>query len=168
MSAEDGERDLARAALDAARKSRVARGGDPSLRRAAAEDRRRRGPTGAGPDPNDPQPVGQLLDRLVRDRGWERAVAEATVVGRWEHLVGADIAAHCQPESLRDGVLVLAAESTAWATQLRLLSGRIAAAVTREVGTGIVTRVRVHGPTAPNWRKGPRHISGRGPRDTYG
>jgi predicted nucleic acid-binding Zn ribbon protein len=31
-----------------------------------------------------------------------------------------------------------------------------------------VTSLRITGPAAPCWRKGPRHIAGRGPRDTYG
>ena len=35
-------------------------------------------------------------------------------------------------------------------------------------GDGVVTVLKISGPTAPSWRKGPRHISGRGPRDTYG
>ena len=36
------------------------------------------------------------------------------------------------------------------------------------VGDGIVTALRIVGPTAPSWRKGRLHVSGRGPRDTYG
>ncbi len=124
--------------------------------------------TGAGPDANDPQPFGALIDRLVHDRGWERSAADAAVMGRWESLVGADVAAHCHPQSLRDGALVLEAESTAWATQLRLLSGRMLATLARELGPDVVTSIRVQGPTTPSWHKGPRHIAGRGPRDTYG
>jgi predicted nucleic acid-binding Zn ribbon protein len=89
-------------------------------------------------------------------------------MGRWEQIVGADIASHAQPSSLRDGELVLVAESTAWATQLRLLAGRLQARLTAEVGSGVVTRIRVHGPSAPSWRRGPRRVAGRGPRDTYG
>jgi predicted nucleic acid-binding Zn ribbon protein len=159
--------DLARSALDAARAA--ARG-----RRAGAaaggkgERRPRRGLTGAGPDPGDPQPFGALVERLVRDRGWERSAADAAVMGRWDTLVGADVAAHCHPQSLRDGELVLAAESTAWATQLRLLTARMLATLARELGPDVVTGIRVHGPTAPSWHKGPRHVAGRGPRDTYG
>jgi predicted nucleic acid-binding Zn ribbon protein len=64
--------------------------------------------------------------------------------------------------------LVLVAESTAWATQLRLLAGRLQARLSAEVGSGVVTRIRVHGPSAPSWRRGPRRVAGRGPRDTYG
>jgi predicted nucleic acid-binding Zn ribbon protein len=32
----------------------------------------------------------------------------------------------------------------------------------------VVKRLKVLGPAAPSWRYGPRHVPGRGPRDTYG
>jgi len=105
---------------------------------------------------------------MVHDRGWEQATAEATVLGAWDRLVGDDIAAHCSPISLRDGELTLQAESTAWATQLRLLGAQILARITTELGAGVVTRLRIHGPTGPSWKRGPRSVPGRGPRDTYG
>jgi predicted nucleic acid-binding Zn ribbon protein len=71
--------------------------------------------------------------------------------------------------SLRDGDLELAAESTAWATQLRLLSRQILAKLRAELGPGVVVRIVVRGPTAPSWQHGPlRAPDSRGPRDTYG
>jgi len=158
--------DLARSALDRARSAARAKGAGQ------ARWRRLNAPTGtwsgAGPDRSDPQPFGALIGRLVDERGWATRAAQASVLARWEHLVGAGIAAHSEPESLRDGVLIVAAESTAWATQLRLLAPRILAKLGSELGAGIVTTIRVHGPAAPSWKKGPRSVRGRGPRDTYG
>jgi predicted nucleic acid-binding Zn ribbon protein len=90
------------------------------------------------------------------------------VFGRWSALVGEDIAAHCAPQTLTDGELLVVAESTAWATQLRLLAPSILARLRASVGGDVVTRLRVVGPTAPSWKKGPRSVRGRGPRDTYG
>jgi predicted nucleic acid-binding Zn ribbon protein len=129
---------------------------------------RRSGYTGSGPDARDPQPFGRLLRRLVADRGWERPAAEARVLGSWDRVVGPDISGHCTPVSLREGQLTLQAESTAWATQLRLLTPKLLAILASEVGAGVVTRLAVHGPAAPSWKKGPRTVRGRGPRDTYG
>jgi len=158
---------LARAALDAALARRKARGG-----RRGADDgsprRGRRGYTGAGPDPRDPQPLSAVLDRLVRSRGWQRPAAEATVFGAWERVVGPEVAAHSRPVKLEQGELTVEAESTAWATQLRLLGRKLLANIAAEVGTGVVTRLHVHGPAAPSWSRGPRRVRGRGPRDTYG
>ena len=155
--------DIARAALDAARAARR----KPSGQR-ATPPRRRRGWSGPRPDDRDPQPLGRLASRLVADRGWADRVCAGVVFARWAQLVGADIAEHSEPVSLHDGELVVRASSTAWATQLRLLQRQLLARITAAVGAGVVTRLRVQGPTAPNWVHGPRHVRGRGPRDTYG
>jgi predicted nucleic acid-binding Zn ribbon protein len=107
--------------------------------------------------------------RLLADRGWAARASDASVLARWDAIVGPDIASHCTPVSLRDGELELAAESTAWATQLRLLSRQILGRLRAELGPGVVRRITVRGPTAPSWQYGPlRAPDGRGPRDTYG
>jgi predicted nucleic acid-binding Zn ribbon protein len=157
--------DLGRSALAAAQSAARRRGAQVGRR---AASRRRSGYSGSGPDDRDPQPLGALAKRLVNDRGWEKPVTDAAVLSRWEAIVGPEVASHCRPESLREGELVLAAESTAWATQLRLLVPRLMTLITAELGKGVVKRIRVHGPTAPDWRRGPLRVDGRGPRDTYG
>ena len=138
-------------------------------------NRRRRRPrddgsrSGAGPDARDPQTVGAALDRLVAERGWEEAVAVGGVIGRWDAVVGAEIAAHCRPETFDEGVLTVRADSTAWATQVRLLTAGLLRRLAEEVGEGTVTKVVVRGPAGPSWRRGPRVAPGsQGPRDTYG
>lgn len=102
------------------------------------------------------------------DRGWSSRLTDATVLGRWPQIAGPEIASRCVPMSLHDGELVLQAESTAWATQLRQLQRQILAKIAAAVGDGVVRRVKVVGPQGPSWRHGPRHVKGRGPRDTYG
>ena len=163
--------ELARAALDAALAKRKAAGRRrPSTGSGAGAGagRRLRGYSGPGPDPRDPQPFGAVLDRLIKARNWQRPAAEATVFGAWEKVVGADVAAHCRPVKLEDGELTVEAESTAWATQLRLLAGKLLTRIAGEVGHNVVTRLHIHGPAAPSWNRGPRRVRGRGPRDTYG
>ncbi|MBN9109733.1 MAG: DUF721 domain-containing protein [Pseudonocardia sp.] len=165
--------DLAREALRAAREASAQRAseraasGEPRRRRAGGRGNRRRW-SGPGPDDRDPQPFGKMLSRVSMDRGWSPRLTDATVLGRWPQLVGPDIADHCTPVSLRDGELTLQAESTAWATQLRTLQRQLLARLAAAVGDGVVRRIRVVGPSAPSWRHGPRHVRGRGPRDTYG
>lgn len=124
--------------------------------------------SGPGGDDRDPQSVGAALDRLVGEHGWEEDLAVHGVVARWAEVVGPDVAAHVQPESYADHVLTVRADSTAWATQVRLLAGDLVKKLNREIGDGTVVRVSVLGPQAPNWRKGPRSVPGRGVRDTYG
>ena len=170
--------DLARDALAAARAASAARraagGGAAGIRKPVRRTGtgmgrpRRRGWSGSGADERDPQMLGRLTSRLSGDRGWAPRLANGSVFGRWAELVGEEVAEHARPVSLRDGVLTVAADSTAWATQLRLLQRQLIGKLAAGLGDGVVKTMRIHGPTAPSWRRGPRHVSGRGPRDTYG
>lgn len=165
--------DLVRRTLEEARAAARAQGKDagrgrsvpPSTRRVAGQ---RRSWSGPGPDARDPQPLGRLARDLAKRRGWSAQVAEGTVLGNWASVVGQQIADHATPTALSDGVLSVTAESTAWATQLRMIQSQLLAKIAAAVGNGVVTALKITGPTAPSWRKGPRHIAGRGPRDTYG
>lgn len=168
-------RDLARAALQAARDKASARGVTPGTRKprqagagGATQNPRRRRWSGPGSDLRDPQPLGRIASRIAVDRGWNTRLANGQVFGQWARLVGEEVAEHAQPVALKDGELTVRASSTAWATQLRLLQGQLIAKIAAGVGHGVVKRMRIHGPTAPSWRKGLRHVPGRGPRDTYG
>ena len=165
--------DLAQEALRAAQRAARARGRTPNETagggwRKSGGDRRRKRWSGAREDERDPQPLGRIAEKLVGEQGWRAPLTEASVFGRWPELVGADIAEHSTPVSLRDGELVVSASSTAWATQLRTLQRQLLARIAAGVGHGVVKRLKVQGPAAPSWRKGPRTVRGRGPRDTYG
>jgi predicted nucleic acid-binding Zn ribbon protein len=94
--------------------------------------------------------LGGLVNELVRDRSWERTLNAAGLAPRWPQIVGEDIAAHCRPDRLVDGELTVIAESTAWATQLRLMSRQVLARITTEIGPGFgcTARPRQIGVTA--------------------
>ncbi|GAA4816855.1 DUF721 domain-containing protein [Nocardioides caeni] len=125
--------------------------------------------SGAHPDGRDPQTLGPEVQRLIDQRGWALDLQVRGVFGRWTDIVGAEIGAHSTPETLVDGVLVVRTDSTAWATQLKLLAATIVKRLNEELGDGVVTVVEVLGPRAPTWKHGRRGISdARGPRDTYG
>jgi predicted nucleic acid-binding Zn ribbon protein len=164
--------DLVRRTLEEARGAARVQGkevgrGRRSPRRVAGAGRRR-GWSGPGPDSRDPQLLGPAARELAKVRGWSPRVAEGAVLGQWATMVGEQIAGHAKPTVLRDGVLSVAAESTAWATQLRLMQPQLLAKIAAAVGDGVVTALKITGPAAPSWRKGKLHIAGRGPRDTYG
>jgi predicted nucleic acid-binding Zn ribbon protein len=158
--------DLVRAALAQARARAAEKGIVPGGRRRPVLKRERR--SGAGKDARDPVLFGDAVRRLVEERGWQETTTNASVLERWDAIVGAEVAEHCRPTSLVDGELVLVAESSAWATQVRLLAGQLLKTIREAVGPDVVTKVVVRGPVQPNWRKGPRRVTGRGPRDTYG
>jgi predicted nucleic acid-binding Zn ribbon protein len=164
--------DLAKSLLSRAKAEARRRGAGRRARGGAPTDPGARSPgpySGARPDDRDPQPIAGEVQRLVAEQGWRRSVQVASIEASWPELVGEQLAAHCKPERFTDGELVVVAESTAWATQVRLLGPRLIGAVNARLGEGLVTKLVVHGPTTPSWRRGPLRVSdGRGPRDTYG
>jgi predicted nucleic acid-binding Zn ribbon protein len=117
---------------------------------------------------DDPQPLHTAIDALIGDQGWRMAAAVGSVFGRWDQIVGADLAAHTRPDGLTEGELVVIADSTAWATQVRLLAATLIRRLNSELGDGTVTRVKVRGPEQPRRAGEWRVRGGRGPRDTYG
>ncbi|MGO1053810.1 DciA family protein [Crossiella sp. CA198] len=164
--------DLAKMALAEARAAnkvkRDAAKAAQAPRAGGANAQRRRRWSGPGVDNRDPQPLGALAARIASDRGWSDKLSGGTVFGSWAKLVGAEVAEHATPIALKDGELTVQASSTAWATQLKLLQRQLLSQIRAGVGKDVVKRLRVQGPAAPSWRYGPRHVSGRGPRDTYG
>lgn len=125
--------------------------------------------SGSHPDERDPQLLDATLGRLVSDHGWELDLRVHGVLGRWAELVGDEVAAHCTPESFADAKLVVRTDSTAWATQLKLLAPTVVRRLNEQLGHGTVSVIEVLGPHLPTWKKGPRSVrDGRGPRDTYG
>jgi predicted nucleic acid-binding Zn ribbon protein len=117
---------------------------------------------------DDPQPLSTALDGLLADQGWRLAAAVGSVFGRWDQLVGPDVAAHTRPERFADGELVVIADSAAWATQVRLLAATLVRRLNEDLGHGTVTRVVVRGPAPPR-RMGQLRVRGtRDRNDDYG
>ena len=120
-------------------------------------------------DGREPGVIGDQIDRLLVERGWQIDVAVGSVMGQWATIVGADVAAHAAPVTFAAGMLTVRAESTAWATQLRLLGSTLLGKMEQTVGPDVVQELRVIGPNMPSWSRGLRKAhGGRGPRDTYG
>lgn len=174
---------MARQALAAARSEARRRGRTTAPAGQAGRDTRsgtsflRRGEevrSGPSPDDRDPQLLAGAVPRLLAAQGWEGQAAASDALTNWARVVGEDLAAHCTPERLTKGTLVIVAESTSWATQVRLLAPMVLGKVNehlRAIGGPAaeeVREIRVRGPEAPSWRKGSLAVKGRGPRDTYG
>ena len=113
-------------------------------------------------------PIGEVLNEVIDQQQWNRELNLRHLISRWPTLVGPVNAEHCAPEGFAEGILVVRAESSTWATSLRTIAPQLVAILNENLGQGTVKRVQVIGPQAPNWKKGRRSVSGRGPRDTYG
>ena len=124
--------------------------------------------SGAHPDDRDPQTMDETLGRFVSEQGWETELRVHGVFSRWEAIVGKDVGQHVTPESFADGRLVVRTDSTAWATQMKLLAPDVVRRLNEVLGEETVQVIDVEGPRGPSWKRGRLRVKGRGPRDTYG
>ena len=122
-------------------------------------------PFGSGRDPHG---IGNVMDALASQLGWTSALAQSELLEGWRELAGEETAKHAVPDQITDGVLVVRCESTAWATQLRMMRAELLARIAERFPDADIQSIRFQGPDAPSWKRGPRSIPGRGPRDTYG
>lgn len=133
---------------------------------------RRRIPTGKDGrrliTPRKVENLHSILGREIRKQGWQKPLASGWIMGQWAEIVGADIANHTKIEMVKDTTLFITCDSTAWATNLRLIQRRILQTIADMIGPNIITQLKIFGPKPPSWRKGRLHVKGRGPRDTYG
>lgn len=131
---------------------------------------------GLQPDPDqslpfepgrDPRQIGAIVASSIEERGWTPLIARASVIAQWEDIVGAEVAAHTNAQ-LVDNVVVVSCDSSAWATQLRMLRHDIAREIDIRFPDSGIDRVEILGPGVPTEIRGPRRVKWRGPRDTYG
>ncbi|MEO8095503.1 MAG: DciA family protein [Pseudolysinimonas sp.] len=145
--------------------------GDPTVRSADARRRKRAArdetsvPYGVG---RDPRGIGDVLQNLTAEMGWESPIARADLIASWPQIVGPDTAAHSEPIAIEDGLLTVRCDSTSWAVELKRMGATITTRIGELHAAAGVESVRFLGPDAPSWKRGPRAIPGRGPRDTYG
>lgn len=90
-----------------------------------------------------PNALSELLGQWVDRRGWQDRLQDSQIHRRWLEIAGEEIAAHAEPVRLRGGVLVVRAQSGAWATQLRYLTPRLLERAQQVLGADRVERVQI-------------------------
>ena len=116
----------------------------------------------------DPKGVGDVLGALTSQLGWDSPLAQSELVTNWTELAGEETANHSSPVGIENGVLTVQCESTAWATQLRLMRVDIMTHIAVRYPEAGIESIRFLGPNVPTFKRGPRSVQGRGVRDTYG
>lgn len=144
--------------------------GDASARGSTARKRRAKAegasvPFAPGRDPHD---LAAAIDGLASKMGWSSPLARSELLASWAEIVGFETAEHSNPAGVEDGVLTVSCDSTSWATQLRLMRTQITTTIAVLYPDAGIQSIRFDGPNAPSWKRGPRSVPGRGPRDTYG
>ena len=148
--------ELAREALAQAKADALKRGVLPGNQLPGKRSRRTRQPR-PRPQPDrggEPQSFGAAIRDLLAERGWEQQAAVGGVFGNWTQIVGKEVAEHTTPTAFEDGEVVIAADSPAWATQVRMLAPTLVRRLNEELGDGTVRRVKVQAPTSGRRRPG--------------
>jgi predicted nucleic acid-binding Zn ribbon protein len=98
------------------------------------EQRRRRG---------RPEAVGEALQRYLAQSGLGTRLAQAQVIPDWPRLVGPQIAAVTEPESVSpDGTLFVRVATSSWMTELQLMAPQVMAAINAGRGVGRIKTIR--------------------------
>jgi predicted nucleic acid-binding Zn ribbon protein len=116
----------------------------------------------------DPGSLTEAIGALSSQMGWSTDLARAELVAQWPDIVGSDIASHAVPVGSFDGVLEIHCDSSAWATQLRLMRAELLDSLASRFPAAAIIELSIKAPGAPSWKHGRRSVPGRGPRDTYG
>jgi predicted nucleic acid-binding Zn ribbon protein len=116
----------------------------------------------------DPGSLTEAMGALTNQMGWSGDLARAELIEQWPDIVGGDIASHATPMGSYDGVLEIHCDSSAWATQLRLMRVELLESLGSRFPEAAIIELSIKAPGAPSWKHGRRSVPGRGPRDTYG
>ena len=90
-----------------------------------------------------PETIGSLLGDVLRSAGVSERVEQAQIIPEWPTLVGPQIAAVTNPQSISgDGTLFVAVTTNAWMNELSLLERELLASINRKPGRTPVKKIR--------------------------
>ena len=90
-----------------------------------------------------PRPVRESLDHLAATMGLASVESIDRLFLSWSEIVGPDVARHCRPKRLTDGVLTVEAVDHQWATELSWMTSLITERCCGALGPEAVTEVRI-------------------------
>ena len=91
----------------------------------------------------EPTPVRDALDTLASTMGLASVDGINRLFLSWAEIVGDDVAAHCSPKRLSEGVLTVEAIDRQWATELSWMTALIAERCNDALGPDQVETVRI-------------------------
>ena len=95
------------------------------------------------PHKSRPVAVAEALEGYLKRAGLARRVGQAQVIPEWPGLVGPQIAAVTNPESITpDGVLFVRVATSSWMNELQLMTPDIMARINAGRGAGRIKTIR--------------------------
>jgi predicted nucleic acid-binding Zn ribbon protein len=91
----------------------------------------------------EPVPLRDSLAGVGRELGLPDPGRLTALLDAWPDVIGRVLAPHAQVRSLRDGVLLVAVDAPAFATEVRYRESHVCEAARTLVGAGVVRSLRV-------------------------
>jgi predicted nucleic acid-binding Zn ribbon protein len=90
-----------------------------------------------------PEAIGRIVANVLGERGLAERVEQAAIIPEWAKLVGPQIAAVSEPQSITaDGTLFVHVSTNAWMTELSLLEPELLRSLNAKPGRAPVRRIR--------------------------
>ena len=113
----------------------------------------------------------RLLEEVLANLDLRGRFREHLALLVWPEVAGGVVAAHAQAEAVRDGVLLVATDTPAWAQELQMRRKELLARIAAQVGEGVIREIhfRSGGSRGRSGREGgPRWWPGHRRRRTRG
>lgn len=85
--------------------------------------------------------ISSALLEVLRRRGLSSRLMEYRLFGRWEKIVGREIAFHAMPQSVHGKRLTVIVDSSVWSNELSLRRPEIIEKINRSLGRGAVEQI---------------------------
>jgi predicted nucleic acid-binding Zn ribbon protein len=95
------------------------------------------------PGAAEPVPLRDSLAGVGRELGLPDPERLTALLDAWPDVIGRTLAPHAHVRSLRDGVLLVAVDEPAFATEVRYRESHVCEKAKRLVGAGVVRSLRV-------------------------
>jgi len=89
-----------------------------------------------------PQPIRSVLENTLKGLEINVPLKSYSILGAWNEIVGATVAAHSQPRSIRNRILFIDVSHSTWMQQLQFLKPTLLEKVNHFLGEPLIQDIR--------------------------
>ena len=89
-----------------------------------------------------PSRLSQILEKVLKSKGWHTRVKEYRVFDIWDEVVGVHTAKNTSPSSIDRGVLFVTTRTSSWSQELTMMKNRIIERLNKRLGEQLVHDIK--------------------------
>ena len=101
--------------------------------------------------------LGSLLEGVLANLDLRTRFREHLAVMAWPEIAGGTVAAHSEAEAVRDGVLLVATDSPAWAHELQMRQQELLRILADRLGPGVIRQIHFRAGLRRRRQRSSRH-----------